>query len=457
MRSRKEVLRGRVKGPIEIEFTKEPLTAYAGLELFGRFLRAEGWLDRIREVFADREFDTDYGSFRMSLMTIGLLLVGGSRLAHLDQLRLDPLFHRFACLKRLPSERTFSRWLKDVSRSYQRRLRELLRDVTFETWARGSLSRVTIDLDGTVIRTGESVDGADRGFHPHHPKDPSYYPLTAHLAQTGQILDVQNRSGRVNDSVGSVEMLEELIAETRERLGPVPIEVRLDGAFCQKAVLDVLEGSGVEYAMKMPMWPWLGIRDRVRRRKTWVPVDATRSAFSTQLWIQQWTRTVRVVVYRKKISGRPATSYQLDLFQPDDGFYEYSTVVTNKTTSERAVWHFMAGRGSHEKTLGELKQCVAFATVPTNDEDGNSTWQLLSALTHNLVRDFQVLTGLATAHKNGRKRTCRWRFPSLRTFRFTMLIAPGRICRPNGRRVLRLVASKPTRRKIRQVEERLAA
>ncbi len=457
MRSRKEVLRGRVKGPIEIEFTEESLTAYAGLELFGRFLRAEGWLDRLREVFADREFDSDYGSFRMSLMTVGLLLLGGSRMAHLDQLRLDPLFRRFACLRRLPSERTFSRWLKDISQGYQRRLRAMLRDVAFETFSRGSLSRVTIDLDGTVIRTGESVDGADRGFQPHHPKDPSYYPLTAHLAQTGQILDVQNRSGRVNDSVGSVAMLEELIAETRARLGAVPIEVRLDGAFCQKAVLDLLEGSGVEYTMKMPMWPWLNIRDRVKRRKTWVPVDSTRCAFSTQLWIPQWKRTVRVVVFRKKISGKPAKSYQLDLFQPDDGFYEYSTVVTNKTTSERSVWHFMAGRGGHEKTLGELKQCVAFATVPTNDEDANSTWQLLSALTHNLVRDFQVVTGLATPHKNGRKRTYRWRFPSLRTLRFTMLIGPGRICRPNGRQVLRLVTSKPNRTKIRQVEQRLAA
>ncbi|MAG32490.1 MAG: hypothetical protein CL908_16530 [Deltaproteobacteria bacterium] len=60
---------------------------------------------------------------------------------------------------------------------------------------------MTIDLDATVIRPGECVEGAERGFHPHHPKDKSYYPLTAHLAQTAQLLDVQNRSGRVNDSV----------------------------------------------------------------------------------------------------------------------------------------------------------------------------------------------------------------------------------------------------------------
>jgi len=446
-------LRTRVKGPMAIEFSEESLSAHAGLELFGRFLRAEGWQDRIRGVFSDRRFDGDYGSFRMTLLTLGLMLLGGERLAHLEQLRLDPVFRRL----KLPSERTFSRWLKDVSSGYRDRLRVLLRDIAFTTWARGALYRVTIDIDGTVIRTGDLVDGAERGFHPHHPKDRSYYPLTAQLAQTGQLLDVVNRSGRVHDSEGSVGMLSELIEDSRQRAPGAPIEVRLDGAFCQKAVLDVLEASGVEYAMKMPMWEWLGIRDRVRRRKSWNRIDDRRSAFSTNLRIEKWKRTVRVIVYRKKISGKPARSFQLDLFQPDDGYFEYSMIVTNKAESERAVWNFMAGRGGHEKTLGELKQSVAFATVPTNDWDANSTWQLLSALTHNLVRDFQVKAGIAVPKRNGRKRTARFVFKSLRTLRFTLLTIPGRICRPGGRQELRLVATSPTRRKIRRLEQRLAA
>jgi len=450
-------LRARVKAPINIEFSRESLSAYAGLELFGRFLRSSGWAEKIREAFSDRKFDTDYGSFRMTLVTIGLMLLGGSRLAHLDLLRLDPVFRGFARLHRLPSERTFSRWLKDISEGHRDRLRELLREVAYATWSRGSLRRITLDLDGTVIRTGNAVAGADRGFHPHHPKDPSYYPLTAHLAQTGQILDVKNRSGRVHDSKGSALMLEELIVDARRRAPTAPVEVRLDGAFCQSAILDVLEGSGVEYAMKMPMWEWLGIRGRVRRRTSWTRVDDRRSSFSTRLRIEAWRRTVRVVVYRKKISGRPAKSFQLDLFQPDDGYYEYSMVVTNKQESDRSVWHFMAGRGGHEKTLGELKQCVAFGTVPTNDWDANSTWQLLSALTHNLVRDFQVAARMAPVRKNTRKRTCRYRFESLRTVRFTLLGLPGRICRPSGRRQLRIVATPKVQAKIRKIEKQLAA
>ena len=103
VRLKKDVLRARVEGRIDIAFTDQQLSAYAGLELFGRFLISAGWFSQLRSVFADRGFETDYGSFRMSLMTIGMILLEGTRLAHLDLLRLDPVFHRFCRLHRLPS------------------------------------------------------------------------------------------------------------------------------------------------------------------------------------------------------------------------------------------------------------------------------------------------------------------------------------------------------------------
>ena len=75
--------------------------------------------------------------------------------------------------------------------------------------------------------------------------------------------------------------------------------------------------------------------------------------------------------------------------------------------------------------MGELKHCVGFRSVVTNDSDANSTWQLLSALSHNLVRDFQVATKTASRCSNTRKRTYRFRFESLRTVPFTLLSLPS--------------------------------
>jgi hypothetical protein len=448
-------IRARVKGELPIGFTDEGLTSYGGLELFRLFFERRGWSQRLAQVFADRRFDSDYGSFRLVLVVVGMLLLGGSRLSHVRVLENDPLFARFTRLQRLPDERTLSRGLKDLTSGYRDRLNELLRDVAYETHERLGLRRVTLELDGTVLRTGECVEGAERGFNPHHPKDPSYYPLTAHLAQTGQLLGVWNRAGNVNDSMGAVETLGRLIEDARERLGPVPIEVRLDAAFCQRPVLGLLTASGVEYAVKVPMWQWLEVRPRIAARRWWKPIGRRLGAFSMKLRIPQWNRTERIVVFRKHVSGRSRKNFQLDLFSPDDGHYEYSMVATNKRIGERALWHFMAGRGGHEKTLGELKQHLAFATIPTQDWDANSAWPILSALTHNLVRDFQVGIGIEP-RANGPKRTFRFRFASLRTLRFELLQLPGRIARPAGRAILRLAASPHSRARVRAAQAALA-
>jgi hypothetical protein len=45
--------------------------------------------------------------------------------------------------------------------------------------------------------------------------------------------------------------------------------------------------------------------------------------------------SVRVVVYRKHVSHRTRKNFQLALFHPDDGHYEYSAIATNKRVRRR--------------------------------------------------------------------------------------------------------------------------
>ena len=457
MRQSQRSIRTSVKSSPAIAFTDEPLTAHGGLVLFERFLRESGWLGRLRDVFADREFDSDYGSWRMALMVIGLLIVGGTRVAHLAHLGCDPLFLRFVQVQLLPSERTLSRWLATLTSGFRDRLQELMRDVAYATWSRVGARRITLDVDGTVVRTGERAEGAERGFHPHHPKDPSYYPLTAQLAQTGQLVGVWNRPGNKHDSEDAVERLGELIEDARTRSRGVPIEVRMDAAFCQRPVFELLASSGVEYALRLPMWDWLHVRERISARKQWKKITKTVDGYSMQVRIPKWERSERVVVFRKRISGKPARKFQLDLFQPDDGYFEYSMVATNKTVDERSIWYFMAGRGAHEHTIGELKSGLAFASVIAQDWDANSGWQILNGLTHNLQRDFQAVAGIATLKKKTRKRTTLVRFRSIRSLRFEWIGLPARLVRPQGRNELRIAAPRRVRERILEAARRIAA
>ena len=460
MRLSKRSIRAAVKGDLPITFSDEKISAHGGLELVRRYLVAIDLAGRLRALFRDTALDGDFGAVRIAMLLIGLLVIGGLRVTHLAFVGTDPVLLRFAGLHLVPTDRTVVRWLKAFTPPLLERLGDLIRDLVYEQIERCRLVRLTIDLDGTVLRTGAKVDGAERGYNPHHPKDPSYYPLTAHLAQLGQILRVWNRPGNVHDSHNAAGFLRVLFADLRARFGHrLFLELRMDGAFFHPEIFAFLDGERVDYALKVPMWKWLGLLPVIASRRRWTRVDAYVEGFATTLHIDRWGRTERVVVYRKRVSHESRKNFQLDLFSPDDGHYEYSAVATNKTLAIPALWHFMAGRGAHEKTLAELKSQVAFEAIPTNDRYANAAWQLLSALTLNLVRSFQIETGAARRPRT-LKRTFDYVFQSLSTLRFELIQQPVRLARPGGRSQLRFAVSPRARDLIRRCEravQRLAA
>ncbi len=233
---------------------------------------------------------------------------------------------------------------------------QLNHDLVTEAITRLRLPRLTIDVDGTVVTTGATVAWAFRGFNPHHRKNPSYYPLLAHLAQTGHILRCKNRPGNVHDSKQAVAFLREVINGLRARFARrLPLEFRMDAAFCQPAVLRLLAARGGGYAIKVGYWHWLPLKQLAADRQRWLPVAPEVSGFFHDLDIPQWNLRLRVMIYRKHVAHESPKNFQLDLFTPDDGHYEYAAVATNLALDLPALYAFICGRGAQEKTIAELK------------------------------------------------------------------------------------------------------
>ena len=107
MRRRRTDLRARVNGDLQLEFADVALTSYAGLELFGRYLRGDGlqcaWS---ATACAGTAGWGDFGAVAMVRLLIGLLVVGGRRLRHLAFVQDDPLFRRFCEVQVVPTART---------------------------------------------------------------------------------------------------------------------------------------------------------------------------------------------------------------------------------------------------------------------------------------------------------------------------------------------------------------
>jgi hypothetical protein len=344
---------------------------------------------------------------------------------------------RFSGLSELPTARTISRWLSKCTARVQDALLKLNADVVSETVKSLRLSRLTIDVDGTVLSTGQTVEWAKRGYNPHDRKSPSYYPITAHLAQTTQIVRVKNRPGNVHDGRASMHFLRDLSRQLEESVSPnALIEWRFDGAFFRDDVLSFIETRG-EYAMKVPFWTWLGIKDLVKKQRHWTHVAAGLDAFEVTVHLDAWDRDVRLFIYRKRVAHVSPKNFQLNLFDPGDGCFEFSAITSNKRVSFRALWEFMCGRGTHEKTLSELKTGYAFDAIPTRKYAANSAWQILSVLAHNLVAALQIETGAVRRNLTA-KRAPVAVLKRISTMRFELFSRAGLLQHPQGRATLTL-------------------
>ena len=187
----------------------------------------------------------------------------------------------------------------------------------------------------------------------------------------------------------------------------------------------------------------------------WEGVDATVECFEQWLPVPARSRRMRVAVYRKRVHHRTAKNYRLDLFDPDDGYFEYSAVVTDKAVTGTTLWFFMCGRGAHEKVHGELKGGSALDCVPTLRYDANSAWQMFGVIAFNLMRALQA--GTAARRSTNRKRRTIRPFQTIQTLRYRFINRAGLPVRPNGRQILDVGNNLTVRQRFQAIENALAA
>ena len=86
---------------LPVEFTEQNLSSFGGLELFSRYLRHVELSRRVGKACRGKGIRSDYGSVRLVLVLVGMLLVGARRLEHLQYVCDDPMLLRFCGLRRV--------------------------------------------------------------------------------------------------------------------------------------------------------------------------------------------------------------------------------------------------------------------------------------------------------------------------------------------------------------------
>ena len=244
VRFRKAGLRRRINGQLTLRCEPGGLTSFAGVELVGRFIRRLDFRGTLQGV--ERALPrSNFGAVRLSMLVLAMLIAGARRVRHFCYLANDPLVERLCGLSRLPSWHTLGRWLRGFDDGGVKALLAVNERLVAEVIDHSGLPRLTLDVDGPVVSTRPCVEGNRRGFNPRRRKVPSYYPITACEAKSGQVLRVCNRWGNVHDGKASLafpgEMFRQLGAALKRRPA---LEMCMDGPFFQAAVIDVLDERG---------------------------------------------------------------------------------------------------------------------------------------------------------------------------------------------------------------------
>lgn len=457
MRLKKHDIHQRINSNLQIEFVQQDITSYSGLELFKRYFRYIDLNTRIRRAFRGHSFKGDYSILDFIMVFISLWLTGANRLQHVGYLAEDPLVKRLCGLKSIPSDRSLSNWLKQFTNDSLQALVTLNSEIVMEKIQELDLARITLDFDGTALSCGNKVAWAFRGYNPHKRYAKSYYPLLCHIAQTGHFLQVRNRPGNVHDSKGgALSVIKSSIGQVRQFLPGVKVEARFDAAFFTQDIVKYLQRKKIGFAVRVPLWPFLNLKEMIMARKRWSHASRNLAWFRSKIYIKKWEQELELLFFRKKISGKKKKKqFQLDLFSPDDGIYEYTVIFSTMQLKPKNIWEFYHGRCAMEQQISELKGEFGFATVPTWHYQGNSAHQNLSVMTYNLVRNFQIDTELAQPRKPSPKRTGIFSFKSLKTLRFEWIAVAGLIVKSCRGKILRLTRSMARKKKYSQIMDGL--
>lgn len=439
----------------KLRFEDQALTSFSGLIVFQELFSVIGLKSLLRRVTSHLTRSTSYSQEKILVLLIVHLAMGWRFLRDLAYYEDDPIVLRVLGLKKMPNVSTVSRALSSFDARTVAKLRTTVTDLVVSGVLDSNVKRVTLDFDGSVISTkSRRAEGTAIGYNRRSKGARSYYPLFCTVAQTGQVFDVLHRPGNVHDSNGAPDFIRDCVEKLRSSGFGGVIEARMDGAHYNKETCLWLADNNVDFSTSVPFMRLDELKDMVDDRERWSRIDGDWSFFECRWKPKSWDRKLRIIVYRQRVKTPKKGPIQLHLFEPIHRHYEYKVVVTNKTSSPKAVLKFHNGRGSQEGTFAELKSHLNIDYIPFRRLIPNQIFLLAGVLAHNLARQMQMLL-CPPSRGTTATRACLWVFDRVQTFRKRVIQRAGRLTRPNGSLTLTMSGNEKAARELMEILKKL--
>ena len=339
-----------VFGSSQVQFcgTAKPVTPFGGLVSLIEFFSQVGLAEQVHKAMPFKLRSPNAIPPAHTLMAfLFSVIVGASRFAHTDWLRLDKALHAMLGIPRFPGTDTirnlFLRFTQGAIEAFWRPLWRWLLPL-FSVPVDG----FSLDLDSTIFQRSGQQEGAAKGYNSQRRGRKSHHPLLAVLAEAQCVLHGWLRSGNTSASRGISEFLKEAFA-----LLPAGWKlrtVRADSGFFAEELLEFLEARKLNYIIVARLTK--NIKRKAAALCEWTEIDENFAAGEFTIQLFGWKKERRFVVIRERIRESKAAVGRKLIEVPG---YTFRIFVTNRTEGSLVLWRDYNKRAIIEQRIEELK------------------------------------------------------------------------------------------------------
>jgi hypothetical protein len=404
--------------------------------MIARFMRKiglEGIIDERVEIVRGK--NSLYG-LGMIFNGIVLGVVSGCRhISDLCVLSFDEALMKVQGWESFPVVSSITRVLERFGFPHCVQLAEAQKILRQKVWGKQWFGLVNLDLDSSSKSAYGHQEGVARGHNTERPHKPMLNPIFAFIAQTGECLNCWLRPGNTFSANGSVEFLQESMAQLPKRIWKVI--VRADSAFFCIEFIRELHRQACGYVVKVKIRGWRSLC----AGQEWRKARGQEGVWTTEFYHKPAgsDKPLRFVAVRKLI-GMETEGLLFPVPK-----YSYGLWVTNLSMKPLDVERFYNKRAVAENLIGAGKNQMAFGSMLVQEFWANHALLQAAVLAYNVMVWFQRLV-LDPHRRNERPNTLRGWF----------IYLAARLLYSDGKWVLALSVSYPYKEEWKRMEFRLA-
>ena len=366
-----------------VGFSSQEVTAWGGLALFKRMLESLEFREAFEQFGIPEPLSNrGYPALQLIEQFIVSIWCGACRFAHAEVVRMDSVLCRLFGWSCAAEFKAIMRMFKRFDMLTNERVQ-----MQMYTWLFGKLSgltKVTLDLDSTVVTRNGSQEGAGRGYNPGRRGRASHHPLLAFIAEARLVANFWLRPGDTHSANNVLQFLESTLAHLADKTVGL---LRADSGFFDNAFMSALEGKGINYIVAAKLTTPL--QRAIHQVSNWWALKPGIEIAEIMYQAHGWTTARRIVVIRQSTKDSPGKALKLFADDPAVQGWRYGAYTTTLDLPAVEVWRLYRGRADAENRIKELKADFGLDAFNMGDFWATEAALSVAMLAYNLMSLFR--------------------------------------------------------------------